>query len=48
MSFSFGERYRRWLIDSAQLALGLYVLAQIIPLLNEWPEDWGNLSRQSP
>ncbi len=36
---SFTERYKRWLVAAA-LAVGLYLLAQIVPPLNEWPENW--------
>ncbi len=36
---SFTERYKRWLVAAA-LAVGLFLLAQIVPLLNEWPENW--------
>ena len=36
---SFTERYKRWLIAAA-LAVGLFVLAQIFPILDAWPEEW--------
>jgi glycine betaine/proline transport system permease protein len=36
---SFVERYKRWLIAGG-MAVVLYLLAQMFPALQEWPEAW--------